>query len=70
MDNHDTVFCVNCKHYRKRFFDYAPRCLNKQLEEIDLVTGKHEPCVRFCSSVRIVTRLCGEQGRWFQQKED
>lgn len=76
------VLCTECKHSFRSWSDiisltskrYSMKCRKAYVEEtteLDPVTGPKKVPARYegCGMARVMSKLCGEQGRFWEPKD-
>lgn len=67
-----TKICAECKWYKHSHFDsILSKCTSPMGKQINLVTGKWESEIEYCSTQRkydIPNQTCGMDGNWFERK--
>ena len=71
-----TKFCINCKFYKKTFFTFSEfgKCTMFPLKKTNdeyLVNGTNTPTIEeyhYCSTSRLSERMCGEEGKFYEEK--
>jgi hypothetical protein len=66
--------CIHCKHYRSSFLDTKYGTCNlfpiNQKDDYYLVNGVRSKKTSdyYCSTARGSSRMCGEEGKYYEQK--